>query len=81
MTIMEQNKKVLSGFYDLDFLWILIWGVTWLSMRACAKFVYLFKISQCIFSYDSSSLGTGNINELWFHLVQEYLQKLSIRFL
>ena len=32
----------------------------------CARdnFVYLFKNSQCILSYDSSSLGTGNINEL-----------------
>ena len=48
--------------------------------RARAKFVYLFKNSQCILSYDSSSLGTENINELWFHLVQEYLQKLSVRF-
>ena len=35
-------------------------------MIVCArdKFVYLFKNSQCILSYDSSSLGTGNINEL-----------------
>ena len=50
-------------------------------VRARAKFVYLFKNSQCILSYDSSSLGTRNINELGFHLVQEYLQKLCIRFL
>ena len=63
------------------FLWIFIWGVTWLIVRARATFVYLFKNSQCILSYDSSSLGAGNVNELWFHLVQEYLQKLSVRFL
>ena len=48
-------------------------------MRARAKFVYLFKNSQRILSYDSSSLGTGNINELRFHLVKEYLQKLRVR--
>ena len=34
-------------------------------MCARDKFVYLFKKSQCILSYDSSSLGTGNINELF----------------
>ena len=35
-------------------------------MIVCArgKFVYLFKNSQYILSYDRSSLGTGNINEL-----------------
>ena len=63
------------------FLWILIWWVTWLIVRARAMFVYLFKNSQCILSYDSSSLGTENKNELWFHLVREYVQKLVSDFL
>ena len=35
-----------------------------MTVRARAKFVYLFKHSQCSLSYDSSSLGTGNKNEL-----------------
>ena len=48
-----------------------------------ALFVYMFKNSQCILSYGSLSLGTGNINELWFYLEQEYkkTKKLRVRFL
>ena len=89
MPIIEQNMQILSSsgeiFYDfykiLIFLWILVLGVTWLIVGARAKFVYFFKNSQCILSYHSSSLGRQNINGLWFPLVQEYIQKLSVRFL
>ena len=41
--------------------------------RTRAKFLYLFKNFHCVLSYHSSSLGRGNINGLWFYLVQEYL--------
>ena len=47
---------------------------------ARAKFVYLFKNFQCVLSYPCSSLATKNINGLLFHLVQQYLQKLSVMF-
>ena len=47
-------------------------------MRACAKFVYLFKNFQCVLSYHISSLGRGNINGLWFHLVKNIYKNCQV---
>ena len=68
-------------FIYLFFFLILIWGVMWLIVRERAKFVELFKNFQCVLNYYSSSSARGNLNGLGFHLVQEYLHKLSIRFI
>ena len=83
MPINDQNKQVFGCFLQNIFYEFLIFMNFDLrgNVTDCTKFVYLFKNSQCALNYHSSSLGTGSINGLWFHLVQDFLQKLCVRFL
>ena len=65
-------------FYEFWFLRILILGVTWLIVCIRAKFVYLFRDSQCVLSYHRSRLGTENINRLRFHLSTKTKWQVSL---